>query len=130
MLSYSAISIFPLPLRQITYMLDGNQVRPDEWDVIDLSEHLDHSAVVNTRDEHSEKIREQGGLFFEVERKRLVVAEQGCVSITQDPQQGCTYISMLATRTMTSLNWLCSHASAERSIIARAALSCEKVRNW
>ncbi len=33
------------------------------------------------------------------------------------------HISTFATRTMTSLNWLCSHASADRSIIASAALS-------
>ena len=34
-----------------------------------------------------------------------------------------TYISTFAARTMTSLNWLCSQASEERSIMARAALS-------
>src|ERR1700733_10825136 len=34
------------------------------------------------------------------------------------------YISTFAARTTTSLNWLCSQASAERSIIAKAALSC------
>lgn len=34
-----------------------------------------------------------------------------------------THISTFATFTIISLNWLCSHASADRSIIARAALS-------
>ena len=37
--------------------------------------------------------------------------------------QGQTYISALAAHSMMYLNWLCSHASEEHSIIAKIALS-------
>ena len=60
-------------------MLYGDQVRPDEGDVVDLAEHLDHSCVVDTRDHHAEQVSEQRGLLLQVEREGLVVASEGHV---------------------------------------------------
>ena len=103
-------------------MLYSNKIRADERDVVDLAERADDSAVVDAGDEDGEEVGEERGLFLEIECERLVVARD-VVSIVEHAEWGTAYISMLATRTTVSLNWLCSQASAERSIIARAALS-------
>ena len=90
--------------------------------MVDLLEHPHDTSVVNTRDHDRKQVREQCWLLLEVERKRLVVAVPGGQQLFP-LKESRTYISTFATRTMTSLNWLCSHASADRSIIASAALS-------
>ena len=42
--------------------------------MVDLSEHLNDSCVVDTRDESSEEVSKKGWLLLEVERERLVIA--------------------------------------------------------
>lgn len=73
--------------------------------MVDLAEHLDHPAMIDTRDEDSEQVREEGRLLLQVEREGLIVA---IYIYRSDPARTRTrrmrYISMLATRTMTSLN--------------------------
>ena len=66
--------------RQQSYMLHSNQVRANEGDVIDLLEHADDASVIDTRNHDRQKIRQQRGLFLQVERERLVVAA-GAVSM-------------------------------------------------
>ena len=104
-------------------MLDCNEIRLDEWDVVVILvlEHADNATVVNTGDEDREQIVEQVRLLLKVEREGLVVAERMLDQVSFGTGQ--PHISMLATLTTISLNWLCSQASAERSIMARAALS-------
>ena len=105
-------------------MLNSNKVRANEGDVVHLAEHSDHTGMIDAGDQHTQKIGQQRWLFLEVERQSLVVAGHKIVSCDQvRHHRGSSYISTLATRTITSLNWLCSQASADLSIIARAALS-------
>jgi hypothetical protein len=37
-------------------MLDGNQVRPNQWDMIYLLEHTNNAAVVDARNKNSQEI--------------------------------------------------------------------------
>jgi len=55
-------------------MLDGDEIRTDQWDVVDLPEHADNTAVVDTGNENGQKISQEGGLFLEVECQGFVVA--------------------------------------------------------
>ena len=57
-----------------TYVLNCNEIRTDQRDVVDLPEHLDDTAVVNARNENSEQVGEESRLLLEVERESLVVA--------------------------------------------------------
>ena len=45
---------------QTTYMLDSDEIRADERDVIDLAEHTNNTRMINTRDEDSQKIDQEG----------------------------------------------------------------------
>ena len=56
-----------------TYVLHGDEVRTNKRDVIHLAEHSDHTGVINTRNQHTQKIGQQGWLLLEVERQGLVV---------------------------------------------------------
>jgi hypothetical protein len=104
-------------------VLHRDEVGPDERDVVVLTECPDDAGVVDARYQNREKVRKQSRLLLEVEGDRLVVASSRFRTGCSHPHRRKTHISMFATRTTTSLNWLCSHASAERSIIASAALS-------
>jgi len=42
--------------------------------VVHLTEHPDHTGVIDTGDHYAEKIGQEGGLFLEVESQSLVVA--------------------------------------------------------
>lgn len=55
-------------------MLDSNQIRPYQGDMIDLLEHPDHSAVIDARDEGSEEIGQQCGLLLQIECQGFVIA--------------------------------------------------------
>ena len=90
--------------------------------MVDLPEHSNDTAVINSGNENSEQICQKCGLFLEVESQGFVVTVMKKLTKVQFIEK-FTCISTLAARTITSLNWLCSQASAERSIIARAALS-------
>jgi hypothetical protein len=37
-----------------THVLYGNQIRADEWYMINLAEHAHNASVIDTRDEYSE----------------------------------------------------------------------------
>ena len=55
-------------------MLHSDKVRADKRDVIDLLEHANNAAVVDTGNQHRKQVREKGWLFLKVERQTLVVA--------------------------------------------------------
>jgi hypothetical protein len=55
-------------------MLNGDEIRPNERDVINLPESPDNSSVVDARNEDGQKVGEQVGLLLEVEGNRLIVA--------------------------------------------------------
>ena len=42
--------------------------------MVNLSEHLDDTSVVDTRDHHAQKISQERRLLLQIERERLVVA--------------------------------------------------------
>lgn len=48
--------------------------------MINLTEHADDTAVIDTGDQYGQQIGKQGGLFLEVEGQRLVVAGASWVS--------------------------------------------------
>ena len=56
------------------YMLNGDEIRPDEWYVVNLPEHLHNARVVDARDEDGEQVSEKRWLLLQVERQSLVVA--------------------------------------------------------
>lgn len=62
-------------------MLYGNEIRPDEGDVIDLTEHLDHSGVINSWDQNRKQVSQKCWLFLQVECKSLVVSVRSDISI-------------------------------------------------
>ena len=62
-------------------MLDGDEVRADERDVVNLSERPDNSGVIDTGDENCKQVGKECGLFLKVERERLVVARKMSVSM-------------------------------------------------
>ena len=59
---------------EFTYVLHGDQVGADQWDVVDLAEHLHHTAVVDARDEDGQKVCQESRLLLQVERESLVIA--------------------------------------------------------
>ena len=107
-----------------TNMLNGDEVGPNKRNRVELlrAEHAHNTVMVYAGNQNRKKVRNQHGLLLEVERQGLVVSVDRNEYV-HGKVDNRTYISMFATRTMTSLNWLCSQASAERSIMARAALS-------
>lgn len=52
-------------------MLNSNEVRPNERNVVLIAEHSDDSAVVNSRNEDGEEVREESRLFLEIECEGL-----------------------------------------------------------
>jgi hypothetical protein len=56
-----------------TYMLDSDEIRADERDVVDLAERTNNTRMINTRDEDSQKVGQEGRLFLKVERQRLII---------------------------------------------------------
>ena len=61
-------------LAKITYVLHSDEVRANEWNVVDLAEHLHHTAVVDARDEDGQEVCQESRLLLQVERESLVVA--------------------------------------------------------
>ena len=55
-------------------MLNSNEVRLDQRDVVNLTECPDNTGVVDTGDEDGKEIGQQGWLLLEIERQSLVVA--------------------------------------------------------
>ena len=88
---------------KITYVLHSDEVRANEWYVVDLAEHLHHTAVVDAGDKNGQEVCQESRLLLQVERESLVVAARnGQVMIPMSSMHA--HISMLATLTMTSLN--------------------------
>lgn len=52
---------------QSAYMLNGNEVRPNEWYVVHLAEHTHNSTVVNARNQNGKEIVEEERVFLEIE---------------------------------------------------------------
>ena len=59
-------------------MLHGDEVGADERNVVDLTEHLNNTSVVDTWDQRGQQVSEKSRLLLQVERKRLVVAASKC----------------------------------------------------
>ena len=59
---------------ELPHMLNGDEVGANEGYMIDLLEHANNAAVVDTGNQHREQVREKGWLFLKVERQTLVVA--------------------------------------------------------
>ena len=52
----------------VTYMLDGDEIRADKRDVVDLAESADNTRVINSRNENGQEVGQEGRLLLEVER--------------------------------------------------------------
>jgi hypothetical protein len=66
-------------------MLDGNEIRADKGDVVDLAEGANNTRVVNSRDKDSQEVSQEGRLFLEVECQSFIVTTADiikCVSST------------------------------------------------
>jgi len=85
------------------YVLDGDEVCPNQGDMIYLAEHADDPRMVNAGNEDSEKVSQKCRLFLKIERERLVKSRIWFqpIDIVRSAE---THISTLAARTMTSLN--------------------------
>ena len=55
-------------------MLHSDQVGANEWNVVNLAEHLHHTAVIDARDEDGQEVCQKSRLFLQVERESLVIA--------------------------------------------------------
>ena len=62
-------------------MLNSNEIRADEGNVVHLPECPHHSTVINARNENGEEVSQKSGLFLKVERQRFVVAFESYQSI-------------------------------------------------
>ena len=67
--------------RRAAYVLDGDEVRADKGDVVNLSEGPDNSRVIDTGNENSKQVGKERGLFLQVEREGLVVARNILMSM-------------------------------------------------
>ena len=67
--------------RRVAYVLDGDEVRADERDVVNLGERPDHSGVIDTGNENSEQVGKECRLFLKVEGEVLVVARNISMSM-------------------------------------------------
>lgn len=73
--------------------------------MIDLTERADNTGMIYARDHDTQEIRQEGGLFLQVECEGFVVTMAYPMSAHETRIGKCTsYISTLATRTVTSLN--------------------------
>ena len=54
-------------------MLDSNEIRADERNMVNLAEHTNNTRIINTRDGDSQKDSQEGGLSLKVERQRLII---------------------------------------------------------
>jgi len=57
-------------------MLDGNEICPNQGDMIYLAEHADNPPMVNAGNEDSEKISQKHRLLLKIERKGLVISRK------------------------------------------------------
>lgn len=55
-------------------MLHGDEIRADQWDMVDLAEHPDDTRMVDSRNHDGQQIGEEVRLLLQVESERLVVA--------------------------------------------------------
>jgi ribosomal protein S27AE len=62
--------------RKEAYMLDGNEICPNQGNMIYLAEHTDNARVFNAGNEDSEKISQKRRLLLKVECERLVVSRK------------------------------------------------------
>jgi hypothetical protein len=58
------------------YMLDGNEICPNQGNMINLAEHTDNPRVFNAGNEDSEKISQKRRLFLKIECERLVISRR------------------------------------------------------
>ena len=58
---------------QTTYVLDSDEIRANERDMVDLAERTNNTRMIDTRDEDSQKVGQEGWLFLKVEGQRLII---------------------------------------------------------
>lgn len=56
-------------------MLNSNQVRPNQRNMVHLAEHPNHPGVINARNQDTQQINQKRWLLLEVKRESLVVSE-------------------------------------------------------
>jgi len=56
-------------------MLNSNQVRPNQRNMVHLTEHANHPSVIDTRNQDSQQISQKRRLLLEVKCQSLVVSE-------------------------------------------------------
>jgi len=69
--------------REFTHVLHSDKIRTDERDVVHLTEHSDHTGVIDTGDQYAQKIGQQRWLLLEVESQSLVIARHK--EVNNDP---------------------------------------------
>jgi hypothetical protein len=57
----------------VTCMLDSNEIRADERNVVNLTESTDNMRMVDLRSENGQEVSQEGWLFLEIECQRPVI---------------------------------------------------------
>lgn len=57
-------------------MLNGNEICPNQGNMVYLAEHTDNTGVFNAGNEDSEKISQKRRLLLKVECERLVISRE------------------------------------------------------
>lgn len=57
-------------------MLDGNEICPNQGDVVYLAEHADNPPMIDAGNEDSEKISQKHRLLLKIERECLVISKK------------------------------------------------------
>jgi hypothetical protein len=57
----------------VTCKLDSNEIRVDERNEANLTESTDNTRMVDSRNENGQEVSQEGWLFLEIERQRLVI---------------------------------------------------------
>ena len=58
---------------QDTHVLNSDEIRANERDVIDLAESADDARMVDSRNKNSQKVSQESWLFLQIECQSLVV---------------------------------------------------------
>jgi hypothetical protein len=62
----------------VTCKLDSNEIRVDERNEANLTESTDNTRMVDSRNENGQEVSQEGWLFLEIERQRLVITVDQC----------------------------------------------------
>ena len=57
----------------VTCKFHSNEIRVDERNEANLTESTDNTRMVDSRNENGQEVSQEGWLFLEIERQRLVI---------------------------------------------------------